>query len=57
METSDLPNYIVPPYSGIGADEYIVDVTHEVPNEKNELVPAVDFMSMVDPPYVWELNM
>ena len=56
VETSDLPNYIVPPYSGIGADEYIVDVTHEVPNEKNELVPA-DFMSMVDTPYVWELNM
>jgi len=57
VETSDLPNYFVPPYSGIGADEYIVDVTHEVPNEKNELVPAVDFMSMVDTPYVWELNM
>jgi len=25
----ELPNYNVPPFSGIGANEYIVDVTHE----------------------------
>ena len=57
VETEELPNYIVPPFDGIGANEYIVDVTHEVPGPDGELVPAVDFLSMVDTPYVWELNM
>ena len=31
VKTTDLPNYIVPPFNGIGANEYIVDVTHELP--------------------------
>lgn len=57
VDSADLPNYIVPPYSGIGANEYIVDVTHEVPGPDGKNVPAVDFMSMVDTPSVWELNM
>ncbi|HEV2392928.1 MAG TPA: CehA/McbA family metallohydrolase [Verrucomicrobiae bacterium] len=57
VQTSELPNYIVPPYSGIGANEYIVDVTHLVPGPDGHLAPAVDFMSLVDTPYVWELNM
>ncbi|MDA1142112.1 MAG: CehA/McbA family metallohydrolase [Planctomycetota bacterium] len=56
VNTKDLPNYIIPPYSGIGANEYIVDVTHEVPGPDGKLVPAVDFMSMVDTPYIWEMN-
>ena len=57
VDTAELPNYVVPPYSGIGANEYIVDVTHEVPGPDGKNVPAVDFMSMVDTPSVWELNM
>lgn len=57
VDTEELPNFIVPPYDGIGANEYIVDVTHNVPGPDGELVPAVDFLSMVDTPYVWELNM
>lgn len=57
VDTAELPNYVVPPYSGIGANEYIVDVTHEVPGPDGKPVPAVDFMSMVDTPSVWELNM
>jgi hypothetical protein len=44
---TDLPNYEVPGFDGIGANEYIVDVTH---------ANAVDFISAVDTPYVWELN-
>lgn len=56
LASSDLPNYIVPPFNGIGANEYIVDVTHEVPGPDGKLVPAVDFISTVDTPYVWELN-
>jgi hypothetical protein len=43
----DLPTYQMPAFDGIGANEYIVDVTHP---------GAVDFISAVDTPYVWELN-
>jgi hypothetical protein len=56
VNTEALPNYLVPPFDGIGANEYIVDVTHEVPGPDGKLIPAVDFMSTVDTPYVWELN-
>jgi len=45
--THELPNYIVPPMSGIGANEYLVDLAHN----------ACDFMSTEDTPPVWELNM
>ncbi len=44
--TRELPNYLPPPMSGIGANEYIVDVTHDF----------CDFISTVDTPSVWELN-
>ena len=43
----DLPSQEVPGFDGIGANEYIVDVTF--PN-------TVDFISSVDTPYPWELN-
>ena len=56
VTTKDLPNYVVPPFSGIGANEYIVDVTHEVPGPDGKPVPAIDFISTVDTPIVWELN-
>jgi hypothetical protein len=48
LKTNDLklPSYDVPPYDGIGANEYIVDVVHD----------AVDFISSVDTPAPWELN-
>jgi hypothetical protein len=44
--SAGLPNYLVPPMSGIGANEYLVDVAHD----------ACDFISTVDTPAVWELN-
>ena len=56
VNSDELPNYLVPPFDGIGANEYIVDVTHTVPGPGGKLVPAVDFLSMVDTPSVWELN-
>ena len=34
-----LPNYNVPPFDGIGANEYIVDVTHNVEGENGRPVP------------------
>jgi hypothetical protein len=42
----ELPTYTIPPFNGIGANEYIVDVTHNM----------CDFISTVDTPAVWELN-
>jgi hypothetical protein len=42
----DLPTYVVPPMDGIGANEYLVDVAHD----------QCDFISTVDTPSVWELN-
>jgi len=56
VKTDELPNYVVPPFSGIGANEYIIDVTQQVPGPDGQPVPAVDFLSMVDTPSVWELN-
>lgn len=45
-KSDELPTYVVPKYSGIGANEYIVDVVHGV----------CDFISTVDTPAPWELN-
>ncbi len=45
--SADLPNYEMPAFDGIGANEYIVDVTQP---------DTVDFISAGDTPYVWELN-
>lgn len=56
VKTRELPNLVIPPFNGIGANEYIVDVTHDVPGPDGKPVPAVDFLSTVDTPYVWELN-
>ncbi len=56
VEGTEMPNFNVPKFDGIGANEYIVDVTHEVPGPDGKLVPAVDFISTVDTPYTWELN-
>ena len=47
VKSEELPNFEVPGFDGIGANEYIVDVTHP---------DSVDFISAGDTPYVWELN-
>jgi len=52
-----LPNFNVPAYNGIGANEYIVDITHEVPGPDGKLVSAVDFISAMDTNRVAEWNM
>jgi len=44
--TRQLPSYIVPKMAGIGANEYLVDIAHN----------ACDFISTVDTPSIWELN-
>ncbi|HXW08005.1 MAG TPA: CehA/McbA family metallohydrolase [Vicinamibacterales bacterium] len=47
VKSRDLPNYDLPGFDGIGANEYIVDVTHP---------GTVDFISAGDTPSIWELN-
>jgi hypothetical protein len=46
VPSGDLPNYDVPRFDGIGANEYIVDVTHDV----------VDFIGVADTAFVAEMN-
>lgn len=41
-----LPNFEMPRFDGIGANEYVVDVVHGV----------CDFISAVDTPIIWELS-
>ncbi len=53
----ELPNYEVPPYNSIGANEFVVQVTHEVEGPNGTTVPAVDFLSTGDTWPVAELNM
>jgi hypothetical protein len=47
VATGALPNYEMPGFDSIGANEYVVDVTHE---------GIVDFISAADTPAPWELN-
>jgi hypothetical protein len=49
LEVQDraVPSFEMPAFDGIGANEYIVDVTHP---------DTVDFISTVDTPSVWELS-
>ncbi len=54
---TDLPSYTVPAFDGIGACETIAAITHEVEGKDGALVPAVDFISTVDTPCLWELNL
>ena len=46
LPNDNLPNYAMSPFDGIGANEYVVDVVHD----------SCDFISAVDTPSVWELN-
>jgi len=47
VKSRELPNYEIPGFDSIGANEYIVDVTYP---------DTVDFISTMDTPYPWELN-
>ena len=47
VRSTELPNYEIPGFDGIGANEYIVTVTEP---------GTVDFISAGDTPYIWELN-
>jgi len=46
VDDKTLPSYQMPKFDSIGANEYIVDVVHDV----------CDFISAVDTPIIWELS-
>lgn len=46
VAATSLPTYEMPAFDGIGANEYVVDTVHGV----------CDFISAVDTPFVWEMN-
>jgi hypothetical protein len=52
-----LPNYRIPAFDGIGANEFIVQAALSVPGPDGTPVPAVDFISTMDTDRVAELNM
>ncbi|HIN15790.1 MAG TPA: hypothetical protein EYM69_09220 [Dehalococcoidia bacterium] len=52
-----LPNYNIPAFDGIGANEFIMDVTHRVPGPDGKPVAAVDFISTMNTERVAEWNM
>ncbi len=45
-DADTLPDYAMPPFDGIGANEFIVAVAHD----------TCHFISAVDTPVIWELN-
>ena len=54
---NSIPNFFVPAYDGIGANEFVMDVTHNVPGPDGKPVPAVDFISTMNTERVAEWNM
>ncbi|MBL8892522.1 MAG: CehA/McbA family metallohydrolase [Planctomycetaceae bacterium] len=43
-----LPCFDIPAFNGIGAHEFIMQVTHEVDGPNGEKVPAIDFIATMD---------
>jgi hypothetical protein len=54
---SPLPTFRIPMYNGIGANEFVVDITHDVPGPAGTPMPAIDFISTMDTDRTAELNM
>jgi hypothetical protein len=52
-----LPNYLIPAFDGIGANEFIVQVTHEVPGRDGNPVPAIDFLATMNSDRTAEWNL
>ncbi|WP_425400321.1 CehA/McbA family metallohydrolase [Aeoliella sp.] len=51
-----LPHYNIPAFDSIGANEFIMDVTHMVPGPDGTPVPAVDFIATMNTPRNDEWN-
>jgi hypothetical protein len=51
-----LPHFNLPAFDGIGAMEFIVDVTHQVDGPDGVKVPAIDFIATMNTPREAEWN-
>lgn len=51
-----LPNFDIPAFDGIGANEFIMQVTHMVDGPKGTKVPAMDFIATMNTPRESEWN-
>ena len=51
-----LPNFNIPAFDGIGANEFIMNVAHTVPGPDDKPVPAVDFISTMNSDRTAEFN-
>ncbi len=51
-----LPNYEIPAFDGIGANEFIMQVTHEVDGPDGKKQPALDFIATMNTPRDAEWN-
>ncbi len=51
-----LPSYDIPAFDGIGANEFIMQVTHQVPGVDGNPVPALDFIATMNTPREAEWN-
>jgi hypothetical protein len=52
-----IPHYDLPAYDGIGAQEYVVDITHQLPGPDGVPIPAIDFIATMNTPREDEWNM
>jgi hypothetical protein len=52
-----LPNFDLPAYDGIGANEFVMNITHRLPGPDGRDRPAIDFISTMDTDRVAEWNM
>lgn len=57
VDTREVPNVVVPPFDSIGANEFVVDVAHELPGPDGKPRPAVDLYGVGDTAWPWELNL
>ncbi len=51
-----LPCFDIPAFDGIGANEFIMQVTHQVDGPSGEKVPAIDFIATMDTRREFEWN-
>jgi len=51
-----LPNFDIPAFDGIGANEFIMQVTHEVDGPDGKKQPALDFIATMNTPRESEWN-
>jgi hypothetical protein len=51
-----LPCHDIPAFDGIGANEFIMQVTHQVEGKDGEQVPAIDFIATMNTPREQEWN-